>query len=347
MLFRRRAQAGARAAGGGLCGRDGATGRRRNRLRTELLRARRSTIVRRPHLTLRYRAARGTRPARGARLERGTPSSRAAAARRRALRHTPAWRRLRSASAMTMLEHRFPRWVETIELQPTSSGAGSAPCGRPSSRWGPSSNLRPAFVFAEYAVGVFSREAFDTAGLGRLASTTRVSRPLRPISSRAWSPAEVLARALEQLDDTAAVAAGSVLSTEFAGLESLPSPSCADLARSPSANASSEPARPPSPPPLLRAVGRGDHLSRRQLGRSTRPQAGGCSSRALERGSMLPNEEIGHPVMGVRRRRRQATRSAGRDYDTRREAARNGAGDGRSPPLPPARSPPHASSPSG
>lgn len=152
---------------------------------------------------------------------------------------------------MTMLEQQFPRWVETIELQPTSSRRFGALRAAVESA---GTKLQPhtAFVFAEYAVGVFSREAFDTV-LSAVAEHDPSFAPAPGDLEPRLVAAAILARALERLDDTAAVAAGSVLSAEFAGFEfavaELP-----DLARA-AVSERFQSLRSRLPPPPLRAVG--------------------------------------------------------------------------------------------
>ena len=107
-------------------------------------------------------------------------------------------------------------------------------------------------MVAEYAVGVFSREAYD-AVLAAVAEHDASFSPAAADLEPRLVASAVLARALERLDDTAAVAAGAVLSAEFAGRE-FPVAELPDLARAAVA-ARFESLRSRVPPPQLRAVG--------------------------------------------------------------------------------------------
>ena len=152
---------------------------------------------------------------------------------------------------MTVLDHQFARWLETIELEPTSSrrsGALRAAAESVGSSLGP----RPAFMIAEYAVGVFSREAYDAVVVAVAEHDASFAPAAADLEPRLVA-CGILARALERLDDSAAVAAGAVLSAEFAGLP-FPVAELPELARAAVA-ARFETLRTRLPPPQLRAVG--------------------------------------------------------------------------------------------
>jgi hypothetical protein len=152
---------------------------------------------------------------------------------------------------VTMLDQQFPRWVETIELQPTSSrrfGALRAAVESVGSTLEP----RAAFVLAEYAVGVFSRDAFDTV-LWAVAEHDASFAPAAADLEPRLVASAVLARALERLDGTAAVASGAILSAEFAGLD-FPVADLPALARA-AVSERFESLRRRPPTPQLHAVG--------------------------------------------------------------------------------------------
>jgi hypothetical protein len=118
---------------------------------------------------------------------------------------------------MTLLDQQFARWVETIELAPTSSRRFEALLGAVDTV-GATVQPRRAFALAEYAAGVFSREAFDLV-LAAVAVHDPSFAPAAADLEPRLVAAAILARALERHDDATAVAAGAVLSAEFAGLE--------------------------------------------------------------------------------------------------------------------------------
>jgi GTPase-associated system-like protein len=152
---------------------------------------------------------------------------------------------------MSVLDQQFPRWVETIELQPTSSrrfGALRAAAESVGAELEP----RAAFMLAEYAAGVFSRDAYDSV-LAAVAEHDASFAPAAADLEPRLVASAVLARALERLDDTAAVAAGAVLSAEFAGLE-FPVAELPALARA-AVSERFESLRRSPPTPQLRAVG--------------------------------------------------------------------------------------------
>jgi hypothetical protein len=118
---------------------------------------------------------------------------------------------------MTLLDELFPRWVETIELAPTSSRRFEA---LRSAVDAVAARVQPhrAFVLTEYAVGVFSREAFDVV-MAAVAARDPSFAPAPADLEPRLVAAAILARTMERHDDSTAVAAGAVLSAEFAGLE--------------------------------------------------------------------------------------------------------------------------------
>jgi hypothetical protein len=118
---------------------------------------------------------------------------------------------------MTLLDQQFPRWVETIELTPTSSRRFDA-LRAAVDAVGAKIQPRRTFVLAEYAVGVFSREAFDLV-VAAVAAHDPSFAPAPTDLEPALVAAAILARTLERHDDAAAVAAGAILSAEFAALE--------------------------------------------------------------------------------------------------------------------------------
>src|SRR5579871_1093974 len=118
---------------------------------------------------------------------------------------------------MTLPDERFSAWVETIELQPTSSRRYNAL--RAAVEVGGAQLQRgPALLLAGYAVGVLHRDAFD-AVITAVAEHDPSFSPAPSDLEPRLVAAAILARAFERLDESCAVAAGAVLSAEFAGLE--------------------------------------------------------------------------------------------------------------------------------
>ncbi|HLW95559.1 MAG TPA: hypothetical protein VKS25_09295 [Solirubrobacteraceae bacterium] len=152
---------------------------------------------------------------------------------------------------MTLLDQEFVRWVETIELQPTSSRRFGALRAAVESV-GATLEPRAAFVLTEYAVGVFSREAYDSV-ISAVAEHDASFAPAAADLEPRLVASAALARALERLDNTTAVAAGAVLSAEFAG-RGFPVPELPDLARG-AVSKRFESLRRALPPPQLRAIG--------------------------------------------------------------------------------------------
>lgn len=119
---------------------------------------------------------------------------------------------------MTVLDERFPRWMETIELEPTP-GRRFAALREAADAVGSTVDPRTAFGLVEYAVGLGSDVAFHVV-------VTAVSEHDRTFSAAATDleprlvASAALARMLEGSGLPSAVAAGALLSAEFAGLAS-------------------------------------------------------------------------------------------------------------------------------
>jgi hypothetical protein len=118
---------------------------------------------------------------------------------------------------MSVLDERFPRWVESVELGPSSERFTALRAAAESV--GRDLTLGAAFDLVAYAVGRNNTSAFETvqaAVSGNDPTFAGVAADLEPhlVATAA------LARVLEGDDDKAAVVAGAVLSAEFAGLSS-------------------------------------------------------------------------------------------------------------------------------
>ena len=119
---------------------------------------------------------------------------------------------------MTLVDARFPRWMAAIELEPTTSrrlGALRAAAESVGSGLDP----HAAFALVEYAVGLSHGDAFDTVATAVAANDGSFTAAASDLEPRLVASA-ALARALERLDDSAAIVAGALLSAQFAGLSS-------------------------------------------------------------------------------------------------------------------------------
>jgi hypothetical protein len=119
---------------------------------------------------------------------------------------------------MTLVDERFPGWMAAIELEPTSSRRFGALRSAVESV---GSGLQPhaAFALVEYAVGLSHGDGFETIATAVAANDASFAGAAADLEPRLVASA-ALARALERLDDSAAVIAGALLSAEFAGLSS-------------------------------------------------------------------------------------------------------------------------------
>lgn len=133
---------------------------------------------------------------------------------------------------MSVLDERFPRWVESVELGPTSERftalrAAAESLGR---------DLTPgaAFDLVAYAVGRSSTSAFETVQAAVSGNDPTFAGAAADLEPHLVATA-ALARVLEGDGDAAAVVAGAVLSAEFAGLSS-PVEELPQLARATLAN---------------------------------------------------------------------------------------------------------------
>ena len=171
---------------------------------------------------------------------------------------------------MTLVDERFPRWMAAIELEPTSSRRLNALRAAVESV---GSGLEPhaAFALVEYAVGLSHGDGFDTVATAVADNDGSFSAVAADLEPRLVASA-ALARALERLDDSAAVVAGALLSAQFAGLSS-PVEELPALARAALAGRFQR-LRSRVPPPRLEPVdaptathakpdGRGENLARR------------------------------------------------------------------------------------
>jgi len=133
---------------------------------------------------------------------------------------------------MTLVDDRFPRWVETIELEPTS-GRRFAALRAAAESVGSGLRPRSALALVEYAAGLASPAAFDAVQSAVATNDGSFAAAAADLEPRLVASV-ALARALERLDQSAALVAGAVLSAEFVGLrfpvEELPTLARAALA---------------------------------------------------------------------------------------------------------------------
>jgi hypothetical protein len=117
---------------------------------------------------------------------------------------------------MTVLDERFPRWFETIELE-YSRGRRFSALRAAAQSIGANLDRRALFALVEYAFGSTSDRAFAAvrAAVSRFDLSFEVAATdLEP----RLVAAAALAVVLEGTDDAAALVAGAVRSAEFAGL---------------------------------------------------------------------------------------------------------------------------------
>ena len=117
---------------------------------------------------------------------------------------------------MTVLDERFTRWFESVELEPASKRFGAL--REASEAVGARLQLGAALDLVAYAAGRSSASAFDAVRAAVSETDRTFSAAAGDLEPRLVAAAAV-ARVLESDDDTAAVVAGAVLSAEFAGLQ--------------------------------------------------------------------------------------------------------------------------------
>ena len=118
---------------------------------------------------------------------------------------------------MTVLDDRFPRWFESVELEPASERY-AALC-EAAEAVGRSLDLAAALNLVTYAVGRDSAPAFEAVHAAVSAHDRTFAAAAGDLEPRLVAAA-ALARVLENNDRAVAVVAGAVLSAEFAGLRS-------------------------------------------------------------------------------------------------------------------------------
>ena len=133
---------------------------------------------------------------------------------------------------MTVVDDRFPRWFESIELEPESGRFGVLRDA--ADAVGSRLELGAALDLVAYAVGRTSPSAFSAVHAAVSENDRMFAAAAGDLEPRLVATA-ALARVLENDDDRTAVVAGAVLSADFAGLhspvEELPQLARAALAR--------------------------------------------------------------------------------------------------------------------